>query len=326
VNLPDFEHLEPKTLNEACSLLHEYSDHAKVISGGTELLNFLRKGIIEPKFLINVKRLAELSELKYEKNSGLLIGSAVTLSEIIDSSLVQKKYPMLIEAANKVAAPALRNMATIGGNICLNTRCFFYNQSKFWRSSYQPCIKFGGSLCHVVKKGNRCFAVFQADAASALVALNAQIKLKENNKERIIPISEFYTGRGEVPNCLNPAEILVQIIIPPGNGQISSFQKLSHRKAFDFTQAGVALTIKFDKGKKIKDLRIVLNGVASRPLELAKVRDLLIGSKLDDNLIEHIAQLASKEVHPVNNTETSAAYRKRMIAVLVKRAFKKGSS
>jgi 4-hydroxybenzoyl-CoA reductase subunit beta len=326
MGLPEFEHFETKTLNEACSLLKKYRDRAKVIAGGTDLLDLMRKRLFEPECLVNIKRLPELRKLRFDKKQGLVIGSANTLSNLINSSLIQEKAPLLVEAAKSVAAPPLQNMGTIGGNVCLNTRCFFYNQSKFWRLSRAQCLKVGGSVCHVVKNSKRCHSVFQADVACALVALNAELRLIEDGGERTLPLNEFYTGKGEIPNRLKPVEILAEIVIPSTNNVVGRYKKFTSRASLDFPQAGVAITIRYDPEGHISDVKIVLNAVSPHPVELKAAQKLLIGNRLDENLIEKTAQLAFETVRPVNNIGASPLFRKRMTRLLVKRVLKNVSS
>ena len=323
MNLPEFEHFEPKTLNEACFLLRKYRDRAKVIAGGTDLLNLMRNRLVEVEYLIDLKRILELRDLRFDEKKGLVIGSTNTLSELIHSPLVREKAPLLIEAAKSVAAPPLQHMGTIGGNVCLSTRCFFYNQSKFWRSSRPGCFKVGGSICHVVKNSKQCHSVFQADAACALVALKAEIKLVDGGEERTLPLAEFYTGKGEYPNRLRPTEILTEIIIPQEDHSVGSYERLSSRAALDFPQVGVAAALSYDPERRIKEVMIVLNAIAPHPIELKAARGLLIGKKLDENLIEKIAQFAFETIHPVNNTGVSPLYRKKMTRVLVGQTLRK---
>lgn len=322
MNLPEFEHFEPKTLSEACLLLKKYRDRAKVIAGGTDLLNLMRNRLFEPEYLIDLKRISELRNLRYNDVEGLVIGSAVTLSELIYSPLIREKAPLLVDAARTVAAPPLQNMATVGGNVCLDTRCLFYNQSKHWRSSRSICFKAGGNVCHVVKHSEGCHSVFQADVACALVALNAEAKLVEEGGERFIPLNEFYTGEGKKPNRLNPTEILTEIRIPRNFHGSGKYEKFSSRATLDFPQVGVVMVLDYGQDGEIDDIRMVLNAAASRPVELKAVRQLLTGKKLDVNLIEECAKIATEAAHPVNNTGMSPHYRRKMVSVLVRRALK----
>lgn len=323
MNLPEFEHFEPTTLSEACFLLKKHRNRAKVIAGGTDLLNLMTNRLVEPEYLIDLKRISELRTLEYDDIRGLVLGSAITLSELIYSPLTQEKAPLLVAAARTVAAPPLQNMATVGGNVCLNTRCLFYNQSKHWRSSRLICFKAGGNVCHVVKHSKGCHSVFQADVACALVALNARVRLIEEGGERILPLAEFYTEKGENPNRLTPTEILTEIWISPNNiHRRGKYEKFSLRAALDFPQAGVAALIGLDPDGKIEKARVVLNALASSPVELKSAQAFLIGKRLDEDLIEKTAQAAFGVAQPVNNTGVSPLYRKKMVRILVKRSLK----
>ncbi len=323
MSLPEFEHLEADTLAEACSVLKKYEGQARVIAGGTDLLNLMRNRLLEPEFLIDLKGISELRQMRYDEHQGLVIGSGITLSHLIRSPLIREKAPLLAEAARTVAAPPLQNVGTLGGNVCLNTRCFFYNQSKFWRSSRSTCFKTGGSVCHVVRNGNRCYSVFAADAACVLVALDARVRLLEEGSERTLPLSEFYTGKGENPNGLRPAELVKEIVIPSDGNRVGSYEKLSPRASLDFPQVGVAVSLRHGPDRAVEDVKMVLNAIAPAPVELREVRDLLIGKRLDEERIGKAAQLALEASHPVDNTGISPAYRRKMVQVLVKRALRK---
>ena len=178
-------------------------------------------------------------------------------------------------------------------------------------------------MCHAVKGSKRCYSVFQADAACALVALNAQLRIVKTRGERCIPLSEFYTGKGEFPNCLEAIEILAEIIIPPDGNRIGTYQKLSSRNALDYPEAAVAVNLSFGPKEHIEDAKIVVNALAPRPVEIKSARDVLIGNRLDENIIKKTSQLELKGLHPVNNTGMSPGYRKKMINVLIKRSLKK---
>jgi 4-hydroxybenzoyl-CoA reductase subunit beta len=319
MTLPDFEHVEPENLAQAFRFLKEYSGRAKPIAGGTDLLNAMRHRLVEPACLVDLKRIPDLRHLEVDEARGLVLGAALTLSEIIQSPLVQEKAPLLAQAAATVGAPPLQNMGTLGGNVCLNTRCFYYNQSKSWRSSRPACLKAGGSVCHVVKKSKKCFSAFQADAACALFALKAEVRLVKEEGERTIPLSEFYSGDGKNPNRLEPNEILKEIIVPSNSGLGGRYAKLSPREAIDFPHLGVAVCMSLDEEKKIRDLRIVLNAVDSVPLQVEKAEELLNGQRPDVKLFEEAGRLAFEMAHPVNNTGGSSHYRKKMVRVLTRR-------
>jgi 4-hydroxybenzoyl-CoA reductase subunit beta len=323
VTLPEFDHFEPETIEDACGLLKQHRSRAKVIAGGTDLIKLMRHRLVEPQVLIDLKHIPEMKHLKEDDTTGLHIGAMVSLSEIIRSPLVQTRVPLLAEACRSVAVPAIRNMATLGGNVCLGTRCFFYNQSKNWRSSLSQCLKAGGSVCNAVKNSKSCYSVFQADVACALVALNARVRLLGGNPTRTLPLSEFYTGKGEVPNCLEETEILTEIIVPFQSRLLGCYEKLTARAAIDFPQVGVAAAVSYDAEGMIDELKLVLNGVASRPVEISGEVGLSKGRELDKMLIEKIASSAYEAAHPVDNTGLPPLYRKKMVRTLTARTLGK---
>jgi 4-hydroxybenzoyl-CoA reductase subunit beta len=325
MSLPEFAHLEPGTLLEACSLLKKYEGQAMVIAGGTDLLNLMRDRLFEPGFLIDLKGIPGLREMRDDESKGLVIGSGVTLSRLMRSPLVREKARLLADAAATVGAPPLQNMGTLGGNICLNTRCFYYNQSKSWRSSRPACLKAGGEVCHVVKAGRRCYSAFQADAACVLVALNAEIRLASEGGERRLSLSEFYTGKGENPNGLRPSEILTEVTIPPDRWA-ATYEKLAPRASLDFPQIGVAAVLRFALDRTVEDAKVVLNAVSPAPVEITEARELLVGKKVDEDLIGKVSLAAQGAAHPVDNTGVPPSYRKKMVCVLVSRALRKLSA
>jgi 4-hydroxybenzoyl-CoA reductase subunit beta len=213
-------------------------------------------------------------------------------------------------------------MATIGGNLCLDTRCWYYNQSPFWRSCRPPCYKAGGELCHAIQAVGHCYAVFSGDLAPCLIALSTQIKLRNSYGERIIPLEDLYTGDGKNPLSLGGDEILTEILIPlPQDYVASTYKKLRDREAIDFPLAGVAVGLTLDQNKGIcNNIRIVLNAVSSGPRRVLKAEELLHGKQISDNLITDAGQECYKQAHPVPNTPNSPVYRKKAIPVLLRRA------
>jgi 4-hydroxybenzoyl-CoA reductase subunit beta len=178
-------------------------------------------------------------------------------------------------------------------------------------------------VCHAVKNGKCCYSVFQADAACALVALNAQLRVVNTRGERLISLSEFYTGKGESPNRLEAIEILAEIIIPANGNQIGTYQKLRSRNALDYPEAGVAVALSCGAKEYIEDAKIVVNALAPRPVQIKSIETALIGNRLDQDLIERIIQLPIKDLRAVNNSGMSPEYRKKMVKVLIKRSLKK---
>jgi 4-hydroxybenzoyl-CoA reductase subunit beta len=318
MRLPRFEHLQPESLEEALDLLSEHREEARVIAGGTDLLVSMKHRLLTPGYLLNLKGL-ELDFIE-EGKEGVRIGALTKLTDIIKSPLVQEKLPILAQAASYVAAPPLQNMGTLGGNLCLNTRCFFYNQSQFWRQAPPLCFKAGGEMCHVVKGGDHCYSVYQGDLAPILIALEARVKLAKKDGERMIPLLDLYTGKGEKPIVLEAGEILTEVEIPapvaPWGGD---YQKLRYRGAMDFPLVGVAAVLHLNGGSCAK-AKVVLTAVASAPVVVEEGSKLLEGQKLDEEVIARAAEAAYEAAHPVGNIGSTPLYRRKMVRVMTQRA------
>ncbi len=324
MNLPPFEFTQPQTLQEACFLLQEHQGKAVLLAGGTALVVGLRYRLLKPAIVIGLKGLTSLDYLSQTENGGLAIGSMTSLESLEKSLLVLNQYPSLIQAIRMIAVPPIRNKATVGGNLCLDTRCIFYNQSEFWRSSQKTCFKLGGDLCHAVEKGKRCQAVYQGDLGPLLVSLGAEVRIVSSKSEKIIPLMEFFTGRGERPNCLEPDQILVEVRLPAlGEGVISTYEKLRVREGMDFPMAGVALMLKKSPHGTIEQSKIVLGAVGSSPIEVPKASELLLGQKPSEELLHRVSEEAMEAARPVPNLIINAGYRRKMIGVLMRRALRK---
>jgi len=318
-----FDYFKPSTVEEAYSLLTEYGEEAKILSGGTALLVYLQQRLCTPKYVMSLKGIPGLDHISYDRQEGLRIGALATIDSLSASSIIKGKYPILCQAAEDIGVPAVRQMGTIGGNLCLDTRCIYYNQSYSWRQVRPPCFKRGGNLCYAVKGGDRCFAVYQGDLAAALIALETKVKLVKTSGEKVIPLSEFFTGRGENPNVLKPDELLTEIQLPcASESSAGAYQKLRIRGAIDFPLAGVAVVLDVDEGKVCRKARIVLSAVASAPLEVTGAEKVLKGKRVEEGLIEEAAEEALKKAHPLDNLSIDAGYRRGMVRVLLKRAVK----
>jgi 4-hydroxybenzoyl-CoA reductase subunit beta len=324
MELPKFELVQAQSLQEACSILGAHNGKAVVLAGGTALLVSLRYRLRKPAVVIGLKGLTALDYVSRNGSGGLMIGSMSTLQTLEKSPFVLSNYPPLVQAIQFVASPSIRHKATIGGNLCLDNRCMYYNQSEFWRSGQKTCIRLGGTVCHAVGKGQRCQAVYQGDLAPVLIAMGAEVKLASAKGERIIPLGEFYTGRGEKSNVLNPDELLVEIRIPsPSEGTAWAYEKLRVREGMDFPMAGAAVMVKRNRSGAIEQAKLVLGAVGSSPTEVPKAARLLVGHKPTDDLLQRVSREAMDGATPVGNLAMNTGYRKKMVGVLVKRAFRK---
>ena len=324
MRLPEFELIQPRSLQEACSVLGEDDKRATLLAGGTALMVGLRYRLSKPGVVIDLKGLTALNYVGRNGSGGLSIGSMVPLETLKQSSLVLNEYPLLAQAVQLVAIPSIRRKATLGGNLCLDTRCIYYNQSEFWRRGLPACFKLGGEICNAVEKGRRCQAVYQSDLGPVLMVLGAEVKIVSANGERVVALSEFFTGRGERPNVLKPDEILVEVQIPPsGQGAARTYEKLRVREGMDFPMAGVAVMVKRDRSGTIGQVKVVLGAVGSSPIEVAKVAGLLEGRKPTDDLLQSVSREAMDRAQPVENLAMSARYRRKMVGVLVGRALRR---
>jgi 4-hydroxybenzoyl-CoA reductase subunit beta len=284
----------------------------------------LRYGLVRPAVVVDLKGVSALDSVRLNERGGLVIGSMVTLETLENSPLVLKECAVLAQAARLVAVPPVRRKATLGGNLCLDTRCNYHNQSEFWRKGLKDCFKRGGDLCNAVSKGRRCQAVYQGDLGPVLMALGAEVRIASAGGEKVIPVSEFFTGRGEKPNMLMPDEVLLEVRIPPsGPGVAGAYEKLRVREGMDYPMAGAAVVVKANRGGKIGQARIVLGGVGSSPTEVVKAAGLLEGRSLAKIEFSELSRAVLEKAHPVGNLAMDAGYRRKMTGVLAERALRR---
>ena len=284
----------------------------------------LRYRLSKPAVVVDLKGLTALDYVGRNGSGGLAIGSMVTLETLEKSPLLLNECSPLAQAVRLVAIPSIRHGATIGGNLCLDTRCIYYNQSEFWRSGLRACFKLGGDICNAVEKGRRCQAVYQGDLGPVLIALGAEVKIASAKGKKIIPLAEFFTGKGEKPNVLKPDEILVEVQIPPsGRGVAGTYEKLRVREGMDFPMAGVAVVVKTNRDGTIEQAKIVLGAVGPSPIEVVKAAGLLEGRKPTDELLQSVSRESMDRAQPVGNLAMNASYRRKMVGVLVRRALRR---
>jgi 4-hydroxybenzoyl-CoA reductase subunit beta len=279
----------------------------------------MRQKLFEPKHVLDLRRVQELKGI-LEGDQGIEIGALTTLREIEHSSILKKNYPVLSEAAKTVASPLIRHMGTIGGNICLDTRCLWYNQSLAWRKSCGFCIKKDGDLCHVAPGGSKCWATFSGDTPPALLCLNAEIEIASAASARRIPLRDFYTGEGDNYRRLQTDELVTKIILPRSSyGYCGTYRKLRVRGSIDYPLAGVAVVIKRSNGH-IEDIQIALTAVNPAPVMVAGLSFLTNNDIVDDQAVEHAAEIAARTAKPLTTSALTPEYRREMIRVFTKRA------
>jgi len=322
MRLPDFQYIEPDSLEDAIIFLKEHAGFSKINAGGTDLLPSMKQRVFTPKYLVNLGNLQDLDSIEFDEKTGLEIGALVRLRTLEKDPLIRDRYPIIRDAASMIAAGQLRQMGTVGGNLCLDSRCYYYNQSVFWRNCRPTCLKMGGDTCNAVGGGKKCFAVFSGDLAPAMIALDAKVIILSPEGERAMALDDLYTGDGARPVSLGPDEILVRIEVPPMEPHVfSAYMKYRIRKSIDFPLAGVAARIDIDKKDKIcREAKVVINGVGPRPQILEDISERLEGNKLGGQLIEAVSEMAYKAAKPVANTAGSPSYRRFMVKIYVKRA------
>lgn len=318
--LPDFKLLRPRNLTDAVGQLTTHIGSIRIIAGGTDLLPSMRQQLFNSPYLLDIRDIAELKGIRPQSDGGIEIGALTPLTTIERSDVLRQHYPVLPEAAKTVASPVLRNMGTIGGNICLDTRCLWYNQSLAWRKSCGFCIKKDGDLCHVAPSSTKCWAAFSGDTPAALLCLNAELEIASASGVRRVRLSDFYTGDGENYRKLQPSELVTRVFLPAStSGYRGAYRKLRIRGSIDYPLAGVAVVIKRSNGH-IKDARIGITAVNPAPLLVRGATELLRGKSLTEELAEAAGDLAAKTAKPLTTSALTPEYRREMIRAFTKRA------
>lgn len=320
MRLPCFDLLEPATLSELLDLMERSGKHVRPLAGGTDMIPRIRFGLFRPPQLASLKNLQELKGIK-RRGQALQIGAMTTLSELALSPAVKKDLPVLYEAVLGVAAPPIRNVATIGGNVFQNSRCLFYNQSPAWRRERQPCLKAGGKVCLAVPGSKKCFSVYQGDIAPALIAVGAKVRIEaKNRKPREVPVEEFFTGEGREPIGIQPGELATQFIIPVSRNTGSSYEKFRLRSAVDYPLAGAAAFVAVKRGR-IESARLVLSAAGPAPV-VVPLDGLAAGAKPSAVDLDAIGRSIPKNLPLVNNTVLPGSYRRHLFSVFARRALK----
>jgi 4-hydroxybenzoyl-CoA reductase subunit beta len=318
LTLPAFEWASPETVDETLALLAAHGARALVMAGGTDAMPNLKHRLHEPEIVVHLGRVRDLHFVR-EDTGGLDLGPRVTLSEIEAHPGIRAGYPLLARAAGCVAGPQLRNMGTLGGNLCLDTRCTYYNQTHLWREALGFCLKKDGVHCHVVPQGRRCVAAHSSDVAPALIALDAEVEIAGAAGRRVIAVEDFFVPDGTHNNVLVPGELVTRIRIPAASrGARSGYQKLRPRKAIDFPMLSVAFAA--HGGAVTERARLVVSALAAKPRVIAGTDALVRGRPLSADVAGALAEAAHRQCRPQINIPYDADYRHQMVPVFVKRA------
>ncbi len=321
--LPEWDLLAPASVDEVRAA-RAHHPGSRFLGGGTDLVVNLRRGIGDPPAtLIDVKDVAELKGIEVEEDGGgdgerIRVGAGVTLRALAADPRVRAGFPGVAAAAGSIAGPTHRNMGTVGGNLCLDTRCIYYNQSEWWRAANRYCLKYGGEVCHVAPKSRVCYATFSGDLAPAFAILDeAEVEVAGVGGGRTLPLPSLYTGDGERYLALEPDEFVIAVRARRPRGLRTGYDKVRVRQSIDYPLAGVAAGVARE-GDRLTDLRLAFTGTNPRPLRLAGA-EALCGGPLDDAAMERLSALVRKQVMAMRTTFTSGHYRRHAAGVLARR-------
>jgi len=318
VRLPKFEYFEPKDIYEAVSILQN-EPAARILAGGTDLLVNMKHRVECPPVVVNIKRIADLDFVRQD-NGNFRIGALTPLKRLYMTEPVKDNLPGLAQAASAVGSYHHQVMGTVGGNVCQQNRCKYFNQSQWWRSSRPTCFKAGGEVCHVLNKKEICYSTYCGDLAPALLALNASIRVAGSGGEREMSFQELYTGNGKAPLNLHAAEIVTEIVIPAeaAKGALT-YMKFANRESIDFPIVGIA----FWASTAQLEYRVAYTAVDRKPVRGELIEACLRGRGLSDENIAEACDLASKEAKPVKTSVYSASHKRKMMGLLLRGAAEK---
>lgn len=319
-----FTYHAPTNLMDACKLLASGGKGARIVAGGTDLLVRVKQGLSTPEILVDVKGLQELKTLLYQPEHGLVLGSGLLLRQIETDLLITERCPALTEAAGKVASYPIRWMGTLGGNLCQETMCWYYNQSSLWRHSQPACFKTGEGECTIAHRPEICYAVYRGDLAVVLLALDAEVTLRSQEREKSLPLASLFLGKGESPLAISPGEILTSVLIPHSAlRRRVSYQKLSFRSAVDYPLASAAVAMEGGSSQPLdpSTARVVLGAMGPRPTRCPEAEKVIGEFWGREELWKKLAASLKPYTHPVHNLSHGwPAYRREMAGVIVRRA------
>jgi 4-hydroxybenzoyl-CoA reductase subunit beta len=316
MTLPPVEVLRPSTVAEAIEALQSHPG-SRVLAGGTDIVPNLKYGMYDTQHLVALRGLSK--ELRYVREDGdLRLGALCTIDELASNEIVGKLLPALADACSQIAGPQLRRMGTLGGNLCLDTRCVYINQSYFWRNALGFCLKKDGTVCHVVAGGQRCVAAASNDTAPVLLALGATVKIVSPRGEKELPLRDFYLADGVHNTALRPDELLTEVRVPASAfAKRQAFAKLRTRAAIDFPSLNMAVALEIEKGVT-KSVSLAVGALAARPA-LIKGLDDLAGQRADARLADELARRAHKQCKPLTNIGVDPDWRREILPILVRR-------
>lgn len=326
LRLPKFELARPGSVSEAVALLAEAGPDARILAGGTDLLPNMKHELVTPGVLVSLAGIPELFGVRRASDGWLTIGAMTSLEVVASNAQVREAAPVLSQATGLVAGPQLRTMGTLGGNVMLDTRCQWYNQTYFWRQALGFCLKKDGTACHVVAGGSKCVAAASNDSVPALMTLSATLEIEGPAGRRIVPINDFWVADGIDNKRLEPSEILVAVHLPPtAEGHRGAYGKLRERGSIDFPLLGVAVRLDLTTDGSVEDADVVVTALQARPVRIKRVAELLrgveTGTAAFTDAVALVAKQAYKQCHPLDSIPGDADWRREMVPVYVRRTF-----
>ncbi len=323
MRLPKFEYHAPRKVAEAVRFMADAGPEGQFVAGGTDLYPNMKRRQQTPQVVIGLNRISALKKITGDPHTtGLSVGAAVTLTQIIESKTLQRYYPVVVQAARLISTPILQNMGTLGGNLLLDTRCNYYDQNYEWRKGIHFCLKKDGDTCWVAPGSKICWAVQSADEVPVMIAIGAQVKLVSSQGERVIPVAELYTSFDGIHYLTKRHdELLTEILLPPANGWRASYTKVRRRGAFDFPVLGVSACVWFDEDHEtVREAKLLLGAIAPHAMEAIEAQKCLIGRPLDESAIHAAAEAAYAVAKPLDNTDFLMYWRKQMVRPTVEQA------
>ncbi len=313
MRLPEFDYVEPKSIKEASSLLLD-NPKASILAGGTDLLVNMKHRVEMPSLIVNIKRISHLDFIE-KQNGSIRIGALASLKKVYTNPFIREKVRALTLAASAVGSYHHQCMGTIGGNICQQNRCKYFNQSKWWRSSRPLCFKASGEICYVLNKKGTCYSSYCGDVAPVLLVLNAKVIVESKTAKREIPLEGLFSGDGKTPLNFQPGEILREIIIPQeALDGLSTYVKFANRESIDFPIVGMALWASAEG----KEVRVSFTAVDRRPVRAKGVEDFLRGREFNGETLEQAVDLSSKVARPANTSMYSPSFKRKILGRLLR--------
>lgn len=316
--LPAHQFVKPASLDESLAVLQRCGAKARLLGGGTDVIFNMRNRLLKPEVLLSVRELPELQGVEERADGTIRIGAGCRLTDLVANDVIARRYPALVAAFKAVASTHVRNMATLGGNLNLDTRCWYTNQTQEWRAAKGGCLKTGVDACHVIKTAKTCVAINNADTPPALIALDAQVTLASSRGRRTLPLAEYYVADGVSHTVRQPDEILTEVLVPPTTDRVLFFKDTA-RQGIDFAYATIAARAA-GKGARSANVKLVIGSLGPAPVILRRPAEIAMQHGLADSYIEEAVEAVREELGPLNSLYTPASYKRDLAKAVVRRA------